>query len=214
MDPIVEAEVSQTAGRHHLYRGDCLTIMPALEPATVDVMVTSPPCNLDVSYRGYVDRRTEDDYLDWLVRIAGEVRRLMEPNGSFFLNLSGSSSGPWLPFELIVRLRPLFVLQNYITWIKSITTRADSVGHFKPIAGQRFLHHNSFPLNLPRWCSRLHGREDALVLDSFTGLGTTVLAAALEGARGIGIDVDPTYVATARARLAAIKKTQQSLAYV
>ena len=66
----------------------------------------------------------------------------MKPDASFFLNISGSSSAPWLPFELIVRLRPLFVLQNHITWIKSIATRTTRSGHFKPVGGQRFLHHN------------------------------------------------------------------------
>ena len=43
---------------------------------------------------------------------AAALRRVMKPDASFFLNISGSSSRPWLPFELIVRLRPLFVLQN------------------------------------------------------------------------------------------------------
>ncbi len=66
----------------------------------------------------------------------------MKADASFFLNISGSSSAPWLPFELVVRLRPLFVLQNHITWIKSIATKNDAVGHFKPVGGQRFLHHN------------------------------------------------------------------------
>ena len=94
-----------------------------MEAETVDVVVTSPPYNLGLSYRGYGDRRNEDDYLDWLIRVAGEVRRVMKADASFFLNISGSSSAPWLPFELIVRLRPLFVLQNHITWIKSIATK-------------------------------------------------------------------------------------------
>jgi hypothetical protein len=67
---------------------------------------------------------------------------VLAPEGSFFLNISGSNSRPWLPFELIVRLRRLFVLQNHITWIKSIATGDDSVGHFKPLAGARFLNHN------------------------------------------------------------------------
>ncbi len=67
---------------------------------------------------------------------------VLKPSGSFFLNVSGSGSRPWLPFELIVRLRELFVLQNHITWIKSIGIGTDSVGHFKPIGGERFLHHN------------------------------------------------------------------------
>jgi site-specific DNA-methyltransferase (adenine-specific) len=35
------------------------------------------------------------------------------------------------------------------------------------------------------------------------GTGTTLVAAQREGARGIGIDLDPAYVAIAEARLAA-----------
>ena len=113
---------------------DCLTALPSLAAGSVDVVVTSPPYNLGISYRGYDDRRAEDDYLSWLLRVAIEVRRVVKEDASFFLNISGSSSAPWLPFELIVRLRPLFVLQNHITWIKSIASR-DSVGHFKPVGG-------------------------------------------------------------------------------
>src|SRR3954471_6416109 len=142
MEQLAAADRSQMAGRHRVLCGDCLAVLPTIEAASVDLVVTSPPYNLGISYRGYVDRRTEDDYLSWLVEVARELRRVMRPDGSCFLNISGSSSAPWLPFELIVRLRPIFVLQNHITWIKSITTRGDSVGHFKPVAGQRFLHHN------------------------------------------------------------------------
>jgi site-specific DNA-methyltransferase (adenine-specific) len=130
------------AAAHRLIRADCLTALPSLAAGTVDVVVTSPPYNLGVSYRGYDDRRVEDEYLDWLLRVAAELRRVMKDDASFFLNITGSSSAPWLPFELIVRLRPLFVLQNHITWIKSIAVGRDSVGHFKPVGGQRFLHHN------------------------------------------------------------------------
>jgi site-specific DNA-methyltransferase (adenine-specific) len=125
-----------------LLLGDCLDVLPTLEAGSVDVVVTSPPYNLGIAYRSYADRLAEQAYLDWLVDVAGQVRRVMAPDGSFFLNIAGSSKAPWLPFELIVRLRTLFVLQNHITWIKSVAIGEDSVGHFKPVGGRRFLHHN------------------------------------------------------------------------
>jgi len=275
MEQIADADLCQMAGAHRLICGDCLSVLPTLPAATVDVVVTSPPYNLGLFYRGYVDRRTEDNYLDWLAHTACEVRRVMKPNASFFLNLSGSSSAPWLPFELIVRLRSQFVLQNHITWIKSITAKGDSVGHFKPVGGRRFLHHNhenifhltlsgdvhldrlaigvpfkdksniarrghaqdlrcrgntwfipydtvqskaakfhhpsTFPVALPRWCIRLHGQDNPLVLDPFMGTGSTVVAAELEGARGIGIDIEPSYVAVAQARLVEARHVQTTL---
>jgi site-specific DNA-methyltransferase (adenine-specific) len=50
-----------------------------------------------------------------------------------------------LPHELILRWRDLFVLQNTIHWIKSISIedRAGNIqshGHFKPISSKRYLH--------------------------------------------------------------------------
>ncbi len=253
-------------GPHALHCADCLDLLPTFPEASVDVIVTSPPYNLGIGYSGYDDRKTEADYLDWMARVAAALRRVLRPDGSFFLNVSGSSSQPWLPFELIVRLRPLFALQNHIVWVKSIATPDDAVGHFKPVPGERFLHRNhehlfhltqhgdvrldrlavgvpfkdksniarrghardlrcrgdtwfvpyptvrsrtqkfshpgTFPIDLPRWCIRLHGKAAPVVLDPFAGTGTTLLAAGLEGGRGIGIEIDPEYVATARQRLA------------
>ena len=80
---------------HRLICGDCLAALPTICAASVDVVVTSPPYNLGLTYRGYDDRRTEDDYLDWLTRVAYAVRRVMKADASFFLNISGSSSAPW-----------------------------------------------------------------------------------------------------------------------
>jgi site-specific DNA-methyltransferase (adenine-specific) len=78
----------------------------------------------------------------------------------------------------------------------------------------KFHHPSTFPIALPRWCIRLHGREDAVVLDPFMGTGTTVLAAEQENAHGIGIDSDASYVEIARRRLAEMKHVQHTLADV
>src|SRR6185369_13972096 len=73
-----------------------------------------------------------------------EVKRLLRPNGSFFLNIGAAPSNPMLPHEVVLSLRDEFVLQNTFHWIKSITveTRVGeeiSVGHFKPISSKRFV---------------------------------------------------------------------------
>jgi site-specific DNA-methyltransferase (adenine-specific) len=259
---------------HTLLHGDCLDVLPTLANGAFEVVVTSPPYNLNLRYATYQDRLGEQDYLDWMVRVCGEVRRVLAPAGSFFLNISGANSRPWLPFELIVRLREMFVLQNHITWIKSIVTEKESVGHYKPMGGQRFLNHNhehifhlthsgnvkldrlaigvpfkdksniarrghardlrcrgntwfipyrtiqtkaekfnhpgTFPVDLPRWCIRLHGKAGATVLDPFMGTGTTLVAAELEGAAGTGIELDEAYIETATKRLAFIPQTESA----
>jgi site-specific DNA-methyltransferase (adenine-specific) len=250
---------------------DCLDVMRDWQFGPVDVVVTSPPYNLNLVYGIYDDSKTEEDYVEWLVEAASAVKEILQPDGSFFLNISGSNSRPYVPFLAIARLRQSgFHLQNHITWIKSIGIGSGSTGHFKPVSGRRFMHHNhehifhltltnqveldrlaigipfqdksniarrrhprdlrcrgntwfipyptvktkaqkywhpaTFPIELPLWCIYLHGRHPATVLDPFLGTGTSLVAAHFARARGIGIDIDATYIETARKRLTATVK--------
>jgi site-specific DNA-methyltransferase (adenine-specific) len=125
--------------RFELRQEDCLTGMPKLPDEHVDVVVTSPPYNLGVRYGRFSDRRDPQSYLRWCGEWAVEIQRLLKPSGSFFLNLGAAPSKPMLPHEIVLQLRELFVLQNTIHWIKSITVNDRTFGHFKPISSPRFL---------------------------------------------------------------------------
>ncbi len=127
-----------------LRRRDCVKGMSQLPNEHVDLVVTSPPYNLGVRYGKFSDRQDRQSYLGWCREWAAEVRRILKSNGSFFLNIGAAPSNPMLPYEIVIELRDLFVLQNTIHWIKSITIedRASDVrsfGHFKPISSKRFL---------------------------------------------------------------------------
>lgn len=58
------------------------------------------------------------------------------------------------------------------------------------------------PVALMRWLVRLITPTDGLVLDPFTGSGTTGVAAVLEGRRFVGCELSAEYAAIARARIA------------
>jgi site-specific DNA-methyltransferase (adenine-specific) len=118
--------------------------MTRLPSESVDLVVTSPPYNLGIAYGKYSDRQDRQSYLRWCGKWAAQVRRVLKPNGSFFLNVGAAPSNPMLPHEILIELRSLFVLQNTIHWIKAITIENEngeqiSRGHFKPISSPRFL---------------------------------------------------------------------------
>ncbi len=70
-------------------------------------------------------------------------------------------------------------------------------------SGPRRNHHPTVkPINLMRWLGRLVCPPGGLVLDPFTGSGSTGCAAVLEGFDFIGIEREPEYVAIAEARIA------------
>src|SRR5262245_2029206 len=101
-------------------RQDCITGMSRLANESVDLVVTSPPYNLGISYGKYSDRQNRESYLSWCGEWAEQVRSVLKPDGSFFLNIAGAPSNPMLPHESVMTLREFFVLQNTIHWIKSI----------------------------------------------------------------------------------------------
>jgi len=130
-----------------LRKQDCAEGMASLANEGIDLVVTSPPYNLGVLYKKYSDSQDRRSYLEWCGKWAAQIRRVLKPAGSFFLNLGSAPSNPMLPHEIVIELRDLFVLQNVIHWIKSISvpqlgdrgSELRSYGHFKPISSQRFI---------------------------------------------------------------------------
>ena len=139
----------QSSHRHaparpiRVVKGDCLRTMRKLADASFGVVVTSPPYNIGAPYKGYQDNLPRAEYLAWIARVGGEIARLLDEEGSLFLNIGGSNRDPWMPMDVAQSLREHFVLQNDITWVKSISVGDDTVGHFKPITSSRFLNNNA-----------------------------------------------------------------------
>lgn len=126
-----------------LHHEDCLEGMRKLPQGYVDTVVTSPPYNIDVKYASYKDRRQQVAYYDWCEQWGKEIYRVLKPDGSFFLNVGGSSANPTLPHDLVVIFSDFFRLQNTLIWVKSITVEVAekevSTGHFKPVNSSRYI---------------------------------------------------------------------------
>lgn len=63
------------------------------------------------------------------------------------------------------------------------------------------LHNDRFPLELPLRCIKLSGLKDGILLDCFSGSGTSFLAAKQMGLDYIGFEINITHYETARKRL-------------
>jgi site-specific DNA-methyltransferase (adenine-specific) len=151
--PFPKPYATVQAGRASLrfFLGDCLDLLAALPPASIDVVVTSPPYNLGVAYRTYDDGQPQREYLEWTGRWVGATARVLGPQGSLFLNVGAKPTEPWTALDVAQAARPHLRLQNIVHWIKSIAIEADAagarsgltgdlaVGHYKPINSSRFL---------------------------------------------------------------------------
>jgi site-specific DNA-methyltransferase (adenine-specific) len=130
---------------------DCLEGMKRIRENSIDIIVTSPPYNIGKKYNGYDDERPRHEYLGWMEEVAQESTRVLKETGSFFLNVGGKSTDPWIAIDVANRFREHYTLQNLIHWIKSIailqedmgdyahTQQSIAVGHYQPVNSLRYL---------------------------------------------------------------------------
>jgi len=147
--------VSTETPKLQIYQKDCRDGMQhVLREESVSVVVTSPPYNIGIEYNGYHDNKNDHDYIDWMGKVALELKRVLEPSGSIFLNLGTKPSNPTLAWQIAIKFTEHFELQNVIHWIKSIAISKEdighyhsnnedlAVGHYKPTNSRRFLHNS------------------------------------------------------------------------
>ena len=76
---------SRGTAQQVILQGDCINVLRHLPDCCVDLVVTSPP---------YADRRKTtyggihpDNYVEWFMPRADEIKRVLKPDGSFVLNI-------------------------------------------------------------------------------------------------------------------------------
>lgn len=106
-----------------IYNGDCLKEMQAnIEIDSIDMVFTSPP---------YTNRRKnlydsiyEENYIEWFLHIAEEIKRVLRPTGSFFLNVkphTNKGERSLYVNKLVVALKEItkFKFIDEFAWIKN-----------------------------------------------------------------------------------------------
>lgn len=121
-----------------IHNQDCVSGMNNLPAQAIDIVVTSPPYNLNIDYGTYQDNKSRQDYLDWLDQVFAAVDHGLKDSGHFWLNVGYSNIDPWVGMDVAQVARRHFVLQNNFVWVKSITINDTTTGHFKPINSDRF----------------------------------------------------------------------------
>ncbi|MFO7967459.1 MAG: site-specific DNA-methyltransferase [Archaeoglobaceae archaeon] len=134
---------------------DCLEGLDEMEKESVDVIVTSPPYNIGKKYTGYSDDRPREEYLGWLETVAKKSLEVMKDDASFFLNVGGKPSDPWIPIDVALRFRERFILQNTIHWVKSISIPREDVGNYEHVKGDVSVGHYQ-PVNSNKYLSGCH----------------------------------------------------------
>ena len=190
-----------TIGDCRLILGDCLEVMPLL--GKVDAVVTDPPYGIGFAAQptkwqrraGMVAKTWDDDLPAAVVELPMLADDCMIWGGNYY---------------------PLPVSRGWLSWYKpdappsmgSIelcwTSRDANARQLSWSIGatnaERVGHPTQKPVVLMEWC--LGFLPDAkTILDPFMGSGTTLVACAKTGRKGVGIELDPDYFEIACARV-------------
>jgi len=101
-----------------IYNMDCIEGMRKLPDASIDVIVTSPPYWKGFEYEAYFNSYKQ--YLDWCKVWIKECKRVLKPNGTFYLNVINDSEITIRAFELmeIATREIMFKLHDTIIWYR------------------------------------------------------------------------------------------------
>jgi adenine-specific DNA-methyltransferase len=102
-----------------VHHGDALDLLRAMPAACAQLVVTSPPYNIEKAYER--DRRPLDEYVDEQARVVAECVRILRPGGSLCWQVGNHvADGRILPLDIL--LYPAFArhdalaLRNRIVW--------------------------------------------------------------------------------------------------
>lgn len=85
----------------HLYNDDCLQAIKAINNNTIDLVVTSPPYNVDLGnnkfkkegYSLYKDNKEHQEYIQWLKKLFEMVYSKLKSGGRVAINIGDGKNG-------------------------------------------------------------------------------------------------------------------------
>lgn len=212
-----------------IHLGDCLEFMKQLPDKSIDLVLTDPPFGMKFQsgHREEKHKKIEnDDNLDWLPDWCLQINRLLKNDGMAYIFCS------WHFVDIFKsEIEKHIKLKNILIWHKNNTGMGDLEADFAPqyefilfanpsgktLSGRR----DSNILKFPRTQNELHPTQkptdligylakkslsSGIVLDCFSGSGTTALACHDLGLDFICIEKDPDYYAASVKRLEEHKK--------
>lgn len=200
-----------------IYEGDCRKILSIWDGDQVDVCITSPPYYDQRDYH-HLDQIGQEasvqEYLDQLLHVFQEVKRVLKPTGSLWVNLGDKYSKNSLlgiPFNPDAQKQLIREYHNHggnfdvkkKRLVVSRNPRDVFLDDFWEISPEKHPqnHFAAFPKTLVRTPILSCCPPKGIVLDPFFGLGTVGQVCREEGRSFVGIELNSAYIQMAQANL-------------
>ena len=104
-----------------IYCGDCLELMKQLDENSINLIITSPPYNINIDYgEEYSDNLSLEQYKEWILKIYKEFYRISKDGGLVCINV-GNQRNSGLPHYTYFLLKEAgFNIIKEIFWYKGL----------------------------------------------------------------------------------------------
>lgn len=198
-----------------IIHADCLDVMRELPDKCVDLVLTDPPYGIFKGKKGSSFRRQKTGvgggyatkYKNQVTKwddkpeeaVFKEIKRVSKERIIWGANYFG------FPFDNFIIWRKLTISPSFsmaMAEIASVSLGGNGkVFECAPQDPDRF-HQTQKPVKLFKWCLNNYSKEGDLILDPFSGSGTTAIACHTLNRRFICIEKEEEYVKLSRERLA------------
>jgi len=200
--------------------GDCLDIMKNIPDKSIDLLLTDPPYGIDfvkqrfdktkarnlenkgwgwreVELKDWDKERPSKEYFDEMLRVS---KNQIIWGGNYFIEYLSSSQG-WFVWNK--GQRNFSLADGELAWTSyNRALRIFDYARAKQLNEEIREHPTQKPVKLIEWClQRAKLNEDAIVLDCFSGSGTTAIACHNQSKNFICIEKDVGYWKTSVERL-------------
>ena len=104
---------------NQIYCEDCVTGQKNTPSNYIQLVVTSPPYNVQKPYNGYDDNMEYSKYLDFMKDVFTECLRVLKKDGLCFVNIANCRDNQFKAYDLAYLLRDIgFILIDTIIWYK------------------------------------------------------------------------------------------------
>jgi site-specific DNA-methyltransferase (adenine-specific) len=118
-----------------IYNIDVIEGLKLLGENSIDLIVTSPPYNLDIGYANNKDNLDYLDYLDWVWDWMKDCYRVLKPDGRICINIpieTNLTGKRFISYDYVEFLElNSFIRMANITWDKRNVTRRTAWGSWK-----------------------------------------------------------------------------------
>jgi len=200
-----------------VYNEDCFNTIKKIKDKSIDLVLTDPPFGMSFQSNHRKDKHKKianDDNLEWLGAWVDEIARVVKDDSHIYVFCS------WHKVDIFKQeLERHFKIKNLMVWSKNGGGMGDLKGGYggvhelcffinngRNLNGKRDVdvirgayrtgnnnHPTEKPINLMEYLIEKSSSRGDLILDTFAGGGSTLIAAKRLGRDFIGVELDSDY---------------------